>query len=315
MASPQATTGGTGFAFSQQAYDHISAGYEKALVSHHEHAQVVLDRLTSSVLKPGSRVLDVGCGTGRPIAAHFADHGHDVLGVDHSAGMLSYALANVPNAKFLQVDMTSWEPSDPGSYDLAIASHCFYNLSIAQIKSLMYKLSRWVKKDGLVVIGVSYNQGTLDSRGAKFDENGWSEGFHNTFLGYDFHDATFGNETAWVELIKSTGLEIVEVDRAICTKANNPNPDQQFYITSKRVQDNPLLGPFPIPSEFGGPLKLHPGPWAELTAKLDADAVRGATFKALLQQPSCRKVLYFSELLTPSPPSKFIESIINIPFV
>lgn len=286
---------GSGFAFSQQAYDTISVVYQDALVSHHEQAKIVLDRLTSTLLQPHSRILDVACGTGIPITKHFADRGHDTTGIDHSTGMLEQARNGVPNATFLQVEMSSWEPSEPGSYDVAFASHCFYNLSVAQIRSMIYKMSRWVKKDGIAVIGGSYNQGTLNRVGVQFDQRGWAEGFTNTFLGYQFNDASFGKEEAWVNLIKSTGLEILHIDRATCFKANDPNPDVQFYFTTKRVEDNPLLGPFPIPNTFNGPFTVQFDAWAELGKRLHSDQISAAAIGSLLQEPSCRKVLFVAD--------------------
>ncbi len=39
-----------------------------------------LDRL----LKPGSMILDLGCGAGRPIDRFFVHRGHKVIGIDFS---------------------------------------------------------------------------------------------------------------------------------------------------------------------------------------------------------------------------------------
>ncbi|GJJ13862.1 hypothetical protein Clacol_008119 [Clathrus columnatus] len=269
-----------------QSYSNISAIYENALASHHKHAQVVLERLSTTYLHSGSRILDVGCGTGKPITSYFADKGHDVTGIDYSSGMLELARTAIPNATFLQADMTSWEFSDERQYDMVVASHCFYNFSVAQLRSLIYKLSYWAKKDGLVVIGMSYNQGTLNRRGMQFDQRGWAEGFTNTFLGHDY-DSTFGRQEAWADLIKSTGLEIIHIDNAVCLKANDPNPDVQFYFTTKKVQTNPLIGPFPLPNTFSGPVTIQPEPWGELSEKREMTKVNKAAFEALREDPSC----------------------------
>src|SRR5690348_9351817 len=59
-----------------------------------------------SLLPTKSRVLDLGCGSGVPVARELARRGHDVVGIDGSARQLSSARLNVPNAHFIHADMT-----------------------------------------------------------------------------------------------------------------------------------------------------------------------------------------------------------------
>ena len=63
-----------------------------------------LDRFTAALV-PGDPVLDVGCGSGRPIAAALLDRGFDVTGVDSSARLVTTAAGDLPSARFLQADM------------------------------------------------------------------------------------------------------------------------------------------------------------------------------------------------------------------
>lgn len=196
--------------FQQQAYDNISTIYDQAMVSHHEHLRAVLNRISSTLLKPNSKILDIGSGTGKPVAEHFANAGHDVTGIDFSSGMVELAQRQVPNASFIQADMTSWEPSDSSSYDLIIVSNAFFILSVAQITSMVYKIAGWVKKDGLVTIGNCYNQVELGKQGVQFDHRGWADGYSNIILGQNAGDGTQGREGAWVNLIKGAGLEILD---------------------------------------------------------------------------------------------------------
>lgn len=52
----------------------------------------------------GTKVLDVGCGPGRD-AKYFSDHNLKVIGIDLSDNFLDIAFKNVPNAKFIKMDM------------------------------------------------------------------------------------------------------------------------------------------------------------------------------------------------------------------
>ncbi len=55
--------------------------------------------------RPDARsLLELGCGTGRH-AAHFAEMGFAVTGVDRSEGMLEQARANAPDCRFLAGDI------------------------------------------------------------------------------------------------------------------------------------------------------------------------------------------------------------------
>lgn len=53
----------------------------------------------------GAPVLDLGCGTGRPIAERLASRGFRVTGVDHSAAMLDRARGFVPGAVFRRAEL------------------------------------------------------------------------------------------------------------------------------------------------------------------------------------------------------------------
>ena len=63
-----------------------------------------LDKFLAAVGKPG-RILDMGCGTGDPIAAYFIAEGYAVTGVDGSEAMLAYARAQFPGQRWQQQDM------------------------------------------------------------------------------------------------------------------------------------------------------------------------------------------------------------------
>jgi len=67
-------------------------------------------------LPPGSRILDVGCGTGRHSVA-LAKHGYAMTGVDLSDGMLAKAAERAHGAgvtvEWVQADATVWRATNP----------------------------------------------------------------------------------------------------------------------------------------------------------------------------------------------------------
>jgi len=61
----------------------------------------------AAMLVPGATVLDIGCGSGRPIAACLAGWGHRVAGVDSSPEMIALFRANLPGEAAAVADMRS----------------------------------------------------------------------------------------------------------------------------------------------------------------------------------------------------------------
>ena len=65
---------------------------------------VWIDRFATA-LPPDGTVLDVGCGSGRPIAETLTARGFRVTGVDASGPLLVQAAGAMPNAEWIEADM------------------------------------------------------------------------------------------------------------------------------------------------------------------------------------------------------------------
>jgi len=62
------------------------------------------DRFVDS-LKMGAHVLDLGCGSGRPIAQHMIERGLRVTGVDSSPAMIALCRSRLPGQEWIVADM------------------------------------------------------------------------------------------------------------------------------------------------------------------------------------------------------------------
>ena len=58
-----------------------------------------------SLLPDHSTILDLGCGSAKPIAAYLIAQGHSVVGVDSSEVMIEMAQENFPEQNWIQADM------------------------------------------------------------------------------------------------------------------------------------------------------------------------------------------------------------------
>jgi SAM-dependent methyltransferase len=63
-----------------------------------------LDRLIA-VLPAGRQILDIGCGSGEPIADYMITQGYDVTGIDTSPALVSSCRKRQPNHRWLIADM------------------------------------------------------------------------------------------------------------------------------------------------------------------------------------------------------------------
>jgi len=86
-----------------------------------------LDRMLAAA--PGLRVLDAGCGAGRPIAAYLAGRGADLTGLDGAGAMLALFRRNVPGARAVQGDMRTMTLGQ--RFDAILAWNSFFHLDPA----------------------------------------------------------------------------------------------------------------------------------------------------------------------------------------
>jgi SAM-dependent methyltransferase len=63
-----------------------------------------------STAQIGATILDIGCGSGRPMAEYIVSKGHHVLGVDQSEAMLAIAKQNLPYEKWVLSPMEAYAP-------------------------------------------------------------------------------------------------------------------------------------------------------------------------------------------------------------
>lgn len=85
-----------------------------------------LDRFTAH-LPPGGSVLDIGCGSGEPMAAALLSQGYAVTGVDSAPTLVGYCRDRFPQADWHVADMR--ELSLGQCFDGLLAWHSFFHLA------------------------------------------------------------------------------------------------------------------------------------------------------------------------------------------
>jgi SAM-dependent methyltransferase len=123
-------------------YDLIAAQWSSArnLSSFREKRYV--DLFLAS-LPGGGRVVDLGCGTGKPIAEYLLSRGCRVVGIDASLEMLRIARAHCPAAEFVQAEIESLDLRD--EHDGIVAWDSIFHVPKACHASVFRLLWRWLK--------------------------------------------------------------------------------------------------------------------------------------------------------------------------
>ncbi|MEU0409110.1 class I SAM-dependent methyltransferase [Streptomyces griseorubiginosus] len=130
-------------------FDALGLTYEKAFARSEAHLASLawlLERLA-----PGSRVLDVGSGTGRPTASTLADAGHEVLGVDVSPVMVALAARQVPRAAFRLADIREL-PLEEAAFDAVCVYFSLLQMSRAEQSQVLGRLARALRPGGALVL-------------------------------------------------------------------------------------------------------------------------------------------------------------------
>lgn len=86
-----------------------------------------LDRFLGHV-PPAATILDIGCGTGEPIARYFIERGHEVVGIDSSPAMIELCRTRFPEAEWLVSDMRGM--SLGRRFDGIVAWDSFFHLGM-----------------------------------------------------------------------------------------------------------------------------------------------------------------------------------------
>lgn len=85
-----------------------------------------LDAFLETMPRAGRDVLDIGCGTGRPIAAHLIERGCRITGLDGAPALIEIARGSFPDQTWIAADMRDLPPL--GRFRGLVAWHSLFHL-------------------------------------------------------------------------------------------------------------------------------------------------------------------------------------------
>lgn len=189
----------------QNAYDHIAEQWHSQ-----KRGQAYIDHLLRYVdlavegLQPGSRVLDLGCGTGKPILKYLVEKGFRVTGVDQSEKMLEIAKREVPEAEFIHSDMISVQLA-PG-FAAAIAWDSIFHVERKHHSEIFHLLADALESGGRLLLSVGGSDAaTAEELADPYDAA--AEGFTSEMFGHTFFYSGYAPQVTR-GLLEAAGFEI-----------------------------------------------------------------------------------------------------------
>ena len=143
-------------------YDRIAERYYAWSDEHPSAARLRALEIALAALPPGSDVLELGCGAGRPMTAALAE-GRRVTALDISESQLALARANVPDAAFDRADLTTYD-RPPASVDAVVAFYVLTHVPRAELAPLLGRIRSWLRPGGafFAAFGVEDDPGTVE---------------------------------------------------------------------------------------------------------------------------------------------------------
>ncbi|KEF41613.1 MAG: methyltransferase type 11 [Cyanobium sp. CACIAM 14] len=145
-------------------------------------------------LEPGDRVLDLGCGTGRPIAEHLAARGLRVTGVDQSKGMLALARQRLPEHEWFLQRLEHHTPG--GTFAAVIAWDVLFHIPRAHHAAIVTTVRGCLEVGGRFALTVGGSD---------------HPPFTDTMFGHPFAYDSHPPATA-LALLRVAGFEIVHAE-------------------------------------------------------------------------------------------------------
>ncbi|MET7655653.1 class I SAM-dependent methyltransferase [Streptomyces sp. NPDC005486] len=141
----------------RRGYDAVSLRYDEVYGAETKYQSLLGDLCRR--IPAGGTVLDLGCGSGVPVARTLAGAGYQVTGVDISEVQIRRARERVAQAEFIRVDATA-ATFGAASFDAVVSLFTLIHIPLAEQPPLLGKIARWLRPGGWFVAATGHGEWT-----------------------------------------------------------------------------------------------------------------------------------------------------------
>ena len=187
--------------------DKIRQGYDKIADTWYEKREWYIEQPSIdeaiACLQPGAKILDVGCGSGKPIANYLVEKNFDVYGVDISPKLIDYAKQTIPENKLFVSDICDFSTNI--KFDAIVCWFALFHIHAEHHIDVLKKFHAFLKPGGILLITFADTRCEPGGTDVKvIDEHTIeSEMFGERFC-YSGHPASVNSK-----LIKQSGFKVI----------------------------------------------------------------------------------------------------------
>lgn len=135
----------------RDSYNAIASAWDAARAAFYGREREYLDALLDG-LPAGAHVLDLGCGTGRPMAEYVRAKGYRVTGVDQAEALLELARARFPDATWLHSTIEAFVPA--ARFDALVCWDALFHIDRAEHERLFARFATMLAPGGRLMLTV-----------------------------------------------------------------------------------------------------------------------------------------------------------------
>lgn len=135
----------------RESYNAIAPAWDAARVAFYGREREYVDALLSG-LPAASRVLDLGCGSGRPIAEYVMSLGHSVTGVDQADELLAFARSRYPSGTWITTSIEAF--TCPERFHAIVCWDALFHIERSGHEALVERFARMLLPGGRLMLTV-----------------------------------------------------------------------------------------------------------------------------------------------------------------